>query len=93
MRWLMEFYHERRGIMARYSIEAPLPPAAVLLGRAAVLAEHPPGRARGRPSLFARAQRLGGQDESGWVLYRIAKDDGEGILTRAARGAAVTNIV
>ena len=78
MTWRMEFYHERRGIMACYAIEAPLPPAAVLLGWKALLAEHLPQRARGRPSLFARAQRLGGQDESGWVLYRIVKDDGQG---------------
>ena len=78
MTWHMEFYHERRGIMACYAIEAPLPPAAVLLGWKALLAEHLPQRARGRPSLFARAQRLGGQDESGWVLYRIVKDDGQG---------------
>lgn len=77
MTWRMEFYHERRGIMACYAIEAPLPPAAVLLGWKALLAEHLPRRARGRPSLFARAQRLGGQDESGWVLYRIVKGDGQ----------------
>jgi len=76
MRWRLEFYNERRGILARYSIEAPLPAAAARLGRNAVLAEHPPGRARGRLSLFARAERIGGQDASGWVLYRIGKDDG-----------------
>jgi hypothetical protein len=28
MRWLVEFYNERRGILARYGIEAPLPAAA-----------------------------------------------------------------
>lgn len=78
MTWRMEFYHEQRGLMAGYSIEAPLPPAAVLLGWKALLAEHPPARARGRPSLFARAERLGGQDASGWVLYRIVKQNGQG---------------
>ena len=36
MRWLMEFYNERRGILARYGIEAPLPAAAALLGLKAV---------------------------------------------------------
>lgn len=75
MRWRLEFYNERRGILTRYSIEAPLPAAAVRLGRSAVLAEHPPARARGTLSLLARAERLGGQDASGWVLYRIGNDD------------------
>jgi hypothetical protein len=74
MKWRLEFYNERRSILAPYSIEAPLPAAAVQLGRQAVLAEHPPGPAPGRLSLLARAQRIGGQDASGWVLYRIAKD-------------------
>jgi hypothetical protein len=71
MRWRLEFYNERRGLLAHYSIEAQLPPAAVLLGWKAVLAEHPPAPARGRLSLFAQAERVGGQDASGWVLYRI----------------------
>jgi hypothetical protein len=78
MRWLLEFYNERRGILARYSIDASSPEAAVRLGREAVLAEYPPGPARRRPSLFARAERIGGQDDSGWVPYRIAKDTGPG---------------
>jgi len=78
MTWRMEFYHERRGLMAGYAVEAPLPPAAVLLGWKALLAEHPPARARGRPSLFAQAERLGGQDETGWVLYRIVNDNEQG---------------
>jgi hypothetical protein len=78
MRWLLEFYHERRGIVARYGIEAPLPAAAILLGRTAVLAEYPPTPRRGRLSLFDRAKRVGGQDASGWVLHRIVKDNGAG---------------
>jgi hypothetical protein len=73
MRWLMEFYHERRGILARYGIEAPLPGAAVVLGRRALLAEHPPIPTRGRPSLFKQAQGVEGQDPSGWILYRIVR--------------------
>jgi hypothetical protein len=77
MRWLLEFYHERRGILAHCGIEAPLPAAAILLGRVAVLAEYPPVPRRGRLSLFERAQRVGGQDASGWVLYRIVKDNGQ----------------
>ena len=74
MKWLMQFYNERRGILARYGIEAPLPAEAVLLGWKAVLAEHPSTPRRGRLSLFERAQRVGGQDASGWVLYRIVKE-------------------
>ena len=76
MRWLVEFYNERRGILARYGVEASLPAAAVLLGRNAVLAEHPSAPPRRRLSLLERAERAEGQDGSGWVLYRIVKDDG-----------------
>ena len=32
MKWLMQFYNSRRGILARYSVEAALPAEAVLLG-------------------------------------------------------------
>ena len=74
MKWLMQFYNERRGILARYGIEAPLPAEAVRLGWKAVLAEHPSTPRRGRLSLFEQAQRIGGQDASGWVLYRIVKE-------------------
>jgi hypothetical protein len=88
MRWLMEFYHERRGILARYAIEAPLPEAAVLLGRRALLAEYPrPTAPKGRLSLFKRAQRIEGQDPSGWIVYRIRKDDDS---TSSAAPAPVT---
>ena len=82
MKWLMQFYNERRGILARYSIEAPLPAEAESLGWKAVLAEHPPTPRRSRLSLFEQAQRIGGQDVSGWVLYRIGKDSelvGDGV--------------
>ena len=79
MRWLMEFYNERRGILAHYGIEAPLPVAAARLGRNAVLAQHPsPPARRRRLSLFERAERAAGQDDSGWVLYRLGKDNGQG---------------
>jgi hypothetical protein len=88
MKWLMEFYHERRGILAGYAVEAPLPAAAVLLGRRALLAEYPPTtRPKGRLSLFTRAQRIEGQDPSGWILYRIGGDGGAG---SPAAPAAVT---
>jgi hypothetical protein len=76
MRWLMEFYNERRGILARYGVEAALPAAAVLLGRNALLADYPPAPARGRLTLFERAERAGGHDGSGWVLHRIGTDSG-----------------
>jgi hypothetical protein len=77
MRWLLEFYNARRGILARYSVEAPSPVAAALMGRDAVRAEYPLPPRRRRLSLFERAERLGGQDASGWVLYRIGKDIGQ----------------
>ena len=75
MKWLTEFYNERRGVLARYGIDALLPGEALLLGWKAVLAEYPSTPRRGPLSLFERAQRVGGQDASGWVLYRIAKDN------------------
>lgn len=78
MKWLMEFYNERRGVLARYDIEAPLPAQAVELGWKAVLAEHPSAPQRGRVTLFERAKRVGGQDASGWVLYRIVEHDRQG---------------
>lgn len=69
----MDFYHEGRALMARYSVDAPLPAAAVSLGWKALLREHPSPPARGRLSMFERAARTGGRDASGWVLYRIAR--------------------
>lgn len=77
MRWRVEFYNEKRGILAHYSIDAPLPAAAILLGRNAVLAEYPSARARRRLSLLERAELAAGHDGSGWVLYRIVKDSGQ----------------
>ena len=74
MRWLLEFYHERRGVLARYSVAAPLPAVAALLGREALLAEHPSPPRRTRPGLFEQAARVGGRDPSGWRLYRIVQD-------------------
>lgn len=88
MKWLMEFYNERRGILARYGIEAPLPAEAVRLGWKAVLAEHPLTPRKRRLSLFERAERVGGQDASGWVLYRIVKDGQQGSPGAAQAHAA-----
>jgi hypothetical protein len=73
MRWFMEFYNERQEILVCYGIDAPLPAAAARLGLNAVIAEYPAPPRRRRRSLFERAQRIGGQDASGWVLYRIVK--------------------
>ena len=85
-RWLMEFYNERRRILARSTIEAPLPEAAIRLGRNAVLAEFPSPPRKGRLTLFERAERIGGQDASGWVLYRIVGENAD-----AAPDEAVTD--
>ena len=74
----MQLCNERRGILAPYGIEAPLSAEAVLLDWKAVLAEHPSTPRRGRLSLFERAQRVGGQDASGWVLYRIVNERQQG---------------
>jgi len=76
MRWLMEFYNEKRGLLARTTIEAPLPAAAVQLGRSAIRVRYPVPRVGRARSLFERAERVGGGDGSGWVLYRIVRDDG-----------------
>jgi hypothetical protein len=80
----MEFYHERRAILARYAIEASLPGAAVVLGWRALLSEHPPTPTRGRLGLFRQAQRVEGQHPSGWLLYRIVRDDNPGSVTAPA---------
>ena len=73
MKWRLEFYSERRQALARYTVEAAAPGPALELGRRALLTEYP-STARRTQSLFERAQRIGGQDADGWVLYRIAKD-------------------
>jgi hypothetical protein len=85
MKWHMEFYHERRGILARYGVEAPLPAAAVVLGRRALLADHPSPPPARRTSLFKRAQIIEGQNADGWILYRMVRDD-----SRASSAARVT---
>jgi hypothetical protein len=80
----MEFYHERQGILARYGVAALLPGAAVALGWRALFSEYPPTPTSGRLSLFQQAQRIEGQDPSGWILYRIDRDDGPGSVPAPA---------
>jgi hypothetical protein len=70
MKWLMQFYNSRRGILTRYSVEAVLPAEAVLLGWKAGLAEHP---STPRLSLFELAEHIGGQDASGWSFTGSAR--------------------
>ncbi len=76
MKWVVDFYHQRRAMVARYGVDAPSAASAVVVGRQALLAQHPPVAARGRASLFEQAERIGGQDGSGWIVYRIVKGDG-----------------
>ena len=68
----MALYSERQGILARYTVDALTPVAGMRKGRNALLAECPATPRRRRLSSFEQAQRIGGQDASGWVLYRIA---------------------
>ena len=73
MRWRLEFYAERRQILAHYRVEAPA--TALVLGRRRVLDEYPPTLARRPRSLFERAQRVASQRADAWVLYRIQRDE------------------
>ena len=72
--WHAEFYHPRRGTVARYAVEASRPADAVVIAWKLVLAEHPAPTVRKAPGLFERAQRIEGQHVSGWILYRIWND-------------------
>jgi hypothetical protein len=71
--WQLQFYSERRQAAARYEVQAPTPAAAHALGRKALRAEHPSPASRRRHSLFERARQSGGEDDDGWVLYRIGR--------------------
>lgn len=76
MTWHLEFYHEGSGTFARHRVEATTADEAVRAGRRALLVERPvPEGRRRRLSLFARAQRATAHDDSGWVLYRMRRDD------------------
>lgn len=71
--WRLQFYSERRGALTRYEVQAPTAAAAHALGRKAVRAAHPFAAAGRREGLFERARRSGGEDDDGWVLYRIER--------------------
>ena len=73
MTWQLQFYSERRRALARYEVQAPTPAAAHALDRKAVRAAHPSPAAGRRETLFERARRSGGEDDDGWVLYRIER--------------------
>jgi hypothetical protein len=75
VRWRLEFYSERRQILAHCRVEAPTPATALVLGRRSVLDEYPPVRTRRAPSLLEQAPRVPTSDSDGWVLYRIQKDE------------------
>lgn len=85
MIWAVQFYNERRGLLTRYVVEAALPPAAVVLGRRALLAEYPPATA---PvpfrSLYQRARADAA--DGGWVLYRIGNVGAEPAPVNGASG-------
>ena len=77
MIWSVQFYNERRKLLARYRVEAALPPAAVVLGRRALFAAYPRAAAPAAPaSLYQQARA--DPDDGGWVLYRIASVDEPG---------------
>ena len=73
MKWTVDFYNERRRTMARYDVDASTAAAAVNSGRQLLVAQYPSAPRRGHPSLFEQAERIGGHDGSGWVVYRIAR--------------------
>jgi hypothetical protein len=73
MMWSVQFYNERRGLLARYRVEAALPPEALLLARRALIAVYPAAAVAVRPaSLYQQARAAPG--DGGWVLYRIASE-------------------
>ena len=71
--WQLQFYSERRHAVARYEVQAPTAAAAHALGRKTLRAEHPSPATKRWYSLFERARRSGGEDDDGWVLYRIGR--------------------
>ena len=74
MIWSVQFYNERRGLLARYRVEAALPPAAVVQARRELEAAYPRAAA---PAVIASLyqQARADRDDGGWVLYRIASVD------------------
>ena len=88
MRWRLQFYNERDAVVAGYDVEASTPAAAVLAGRDALRADHHTIPARRKVSGYTQAQRLGGHDAGGWILYRIVNADvSSGDTAGRAQGA------
>ena len=71
--WELHFYSERWHAVARYEVQAPTAAAAHALGRKILRAEHPSSVTKRRYTLFERARRSDGDDDDGWVLYRIGR--------------------
>jgi hypothetical protein len=71
VKWRLEFYSPRDRTVACYTVDAPTAAVALERGRAALLTAYPRTARRAR-SLFQQAERVGGQDADGWLLYRIA---------------------
>jgi hypothetical protein len=69
----VDFYNARLATVNRYDVEARTPADAIVAGRLSLRAGRPSVAGRRRPSLFQQAECIGGQDGSGWVLYRIVK--------------------
>jgi hypothetical protein len=88
MIWSVQFYNERRGVLARYSVEAALPPEAVVLGRRALVAAYPTAAPARPASLYQQARAE--PDDGGWVLYRIGSV-GESTQPFDGRGAQASD--
>lgn len=73
MTWQLQFFNARQRRIVSYTVDAPLPAAAVASGWASLRAQHP-GRGRGPVGLLERAERASADDRNGWVLYRIVAD-------------------
>src|SRR6266849_1004711 len=65
-KWRVEFYNERRGILARYDIEASSPEMAIRAGRHAALAEHPSPPAHWRRWMLGESRMPAGSYRHLW---------------------------
>ena len=87
MRWRMEFYHERRGVLACYEIWAGAPGRRPSSSRWGALLRGASFAAAGTArEPFEQDQFVQGRNPDGWILYRIVRDDSRASTT--ARSAA-----